>query len=114
MKPSYKNPSKLQRLGLSMLEIREATIQEDILTYLKWRQIPAWPTHSTKNHAETPGMADIIGVMKSGRFLAVEVKSEGGIVGELQQRWLEVVHFSGGLVVLARCVEDVQKAIDGV
>jgi len=99
-------------LGLSLPEIREATIQLDILMYLKWRQIPAWPTHSTRNHPETPGMADVLGILKGGRLLAIEVKAEGGVVSEVQQRWLEQVHFSGGLVILAQSIEDVQRAID--
>jgi hypothetical protein len=99
-------------LGLSLPEIREATIQLDILTYLRWRQIPAWSTHSSRNHPETPGIADIVGMLPGGRFLAIEVKSEEGIVSEAQQRWLEQVHFSGGLVILAHCIEDVQRAID--
>lgn len=103
---------KPARLGLTLPEIREATIQSDILDYLRWRGIPAWPTHSSRNHPETPGMSDIVGVLKCGRMLAIEVKSEGGVVSEAQQRWLEQVHFSGGLVILAHCIEDVQKAID--
>jgi hypothetical protein len=57
-------------------------------------------------------MADILGILKGGRLLAIEVKAEGGVVSEAQQRWLEQVHFSGGLVILAHCIEDVQRAID--
>jgi hypothetical protein len=99
-------------LGLTLPEIREATIALDILTYLKWRQIPAWPTHSTKNHPETPGMADILGILKGGRFMAIEVKSEGGVVSKVQREWLNRVRGCGALAMVARSVEDVQKAID--
>jgi len=100
-------------LGLTLPEIREATIQLDILTYLRWRQIPAWSTHSSRNHPETPGMADIVGMLPGGRFLAIEVKSEEGVVSKEQREWLNRVHAHGGLVILACSVEDVQKVIDG-
>jgi len=102
------------RLGLTLPEIREATIQDGILEYLAWRQIPAWPTHSTRNHPETPGMADVLGILKGGRFLAVEVKGEGGVLSQEQREWLNRVHAAGGFVILARSVDDVQRAIDGV
>ena len=100
-------------LGLTLPEIREATIQLDILTYLRWRQIPAWSTHSPRNHPETPGMADIVGMLPGGRFLAIEVKSEEGVVSKEQREWLNRLRCHGGLVVVARSVEDVQKVIDG-
>lgn len=101
-----------EHLGLTLPEIREATIELDILTYLRWRQIPAWATHSPRNHPETPGMADILGALEGGRLLAIEVKSEGGVVSKEQREWLDRVHRCGALAIVARSVEDVQKAID--
>lgn len=100
------------RLGLSMAEIRESTIQAEILQYLRWRRIPAWSTHSSRNRPETPGMADILGVLPGGRFLAIECKAEAGKASELQLDFMASVNAVGGLAFVARSVEDVQRAID--
>jgi len=101
-------------LGLSLPEIREATIQLDILTYLKWRRIPADPTHSTRNHPEVKGMLDIMAALPpTGRMCLLEVKSEDGIVSAEQEAIMKKYHAAGAMVAVVRCVEDVQRAIDG-
>jgi hypothetical protein len=59
------------------------------------------------------GSADLLGIIKpSGKFLAVEVKSATGRVSEQQQRFLDMVRDFGGVAVVARSVDDVERAIE--
>ena len=60
--------------------------------------------------ADINGVADIIGVLPGGRFLAVECKSVRGRQTEPQRAFQEAVEASGGLYVLARSVEDLKDA----
>ena len=53
------------------------------------------------------GSADIIGLLRGGRFLAIEVKSEIGRQSEQQKNFQKMIESFGGLYILARCVEDV-------
>jgi hypothetical protein len=57
------------------------------------------------------GSADIIGCMPDGRFLAVECKTEKGRVSESQREFLAGIKKSGGVAVVARCVEDVAEVL---
>lgn len=58
------------------------------------------------------GMADIMGILKDGRTLAIEVKSKTGHVHAHQQDFLEAIGAAGGLAFVARDVETVQRALD--
>lgn len=48
-----------------------------------------------------------------GRFVAIEVKSAGGRVGDHQRRFLEAVTREGGLAGVARSVEDAARIVAG-
>jgi hypothetical protein len=60
--------------------------------------------------ADINGVADIIGLLPGGRFLAVECKSGRGRQSPAQRAFQAMVEESGGLYVLARGVEDLAKA----
>ncbi len=96
----------------------QATVRA-ILQYLGARQILAWRMNvgAAVTGAEfnasprfvrfgVKGMADIIGIMPGGRFLAIEVKSRGGRPTVYQQAWLEQVARAGGLAFVARSVQE--------
>ncbi len=53
------------------------------------------------------GMSDIMGVLKDGRALAVEVKSARGRIEEHQLEFLKGINDAGGLGMVARSVDDV-------
>lgn len=53
------------------------------------------------------GIADVIGYLKTGQFLAVEVKAPDGTVAEHQEAFLAHVRAAGGVAFVARSVEDV-------
>jgi hypothetical protein len=99
--------------------MREADIQREILLHFGadprcriWRN----STGATINQGRVirfglVGSADILGVLKGGRFLAIEVKTPQGQQSQQQKRFEAMVTSMGGLYVLARCVEDVERAI---
>jgi hypothetical protein len=58
-----------------------------------------------------PGVSDIIGVLPGGRFMAIECKAPNGRLSEYQKEFLDQVEKMGGLVVVARSVEDLEKAL---
>lgn len=53
-----------------------------------------------------PGMSDIVGQMKDGRFLAMECKRRGEYPTEAQQRFLELVRDAGGVAGVVRSAQD--------
>ena len=48
------------------------------------------------------GISDILGVLPSGQFLAIEVKSRKGIVSPEQKVFLETIEKNNGLAIIAR------------
>jgi penicillin-binding protein-related factor A (putative recombinase) len=56
------------------------------------------------------GVADIIGIWK-GKPLAIEVKSATGRLSPFQKEFLEKWELAGGISIVARCIEDVEKAL---
>ena len=53
------------------------------------------------------GMSDIMGILKDGRTLAIEVKSRTGKIHEHQRAFLLTIHQAGGMAFVARSVDDV-------
>lgn len=58
-----------------------------------------------------PGCADIIGQLKDGRFLAIEVKSRTGRATEAQAAFLKRVATSGGVSGVVRSTGDLQALL---
>ena len=61
-----------------------------------------------------PGCPDIIGQLKDGRFLAVEVKRPAGSPKKHQFEFLAQVQANGGVAFVARRVEDVFLSLDSL
>jgi hypothetical protein len=57
------------------------------------------------------GLSDIIGQLKDGRLLAVEVKRPGGMPTAAQVEFLGLVDRSGGIAFVARSIDDVIAAL---
>jgi hypothetical protein len=57
------------------------------------------------------GCSDILGQLKDGRFLAVEVKRPGGMPTPDQAQFLARVVANGGVAFVARGVDDVMAAL---
>lgn len=106
-----------------MIEPSEKEIQDGILDYLRrvkhiycmrmnvgaMRTEHAGVTHFVRFGSK--GMSDIIGVMKGGRFLAIEVKRRGGRVSPEQREFIRQVNAEGGLAFVAYSLDDVIKMV---
>jgi len=94
----------------------ESIIQKSILEYLRLRGIYAWKANTTGIYQQktgryipvTKGIADILGIMPDGRFLAIEVKTNKGRLTIYQEAFLAEIEQRGGLAIVARSIEDVQ------
>jgi hypothetical protein len=63
----------------------------------------------------TDGTADFIGCLApDGRFFAIECKSLNGVQSSDQIVFQGAMEQRGGLYILARCVEDVRRALRSV
>ena len=103
------------------LPIREKTIENSILSWLKLRGFNVWKnptvgiydkqlgTYRRDNSIHRAiGAPDIIGVLPDGIFLGIEVKSETGRLSEHQKKFLGDIRFSNGIAFVARSIEDVE------
>ena len=59
-----------------------------------------------------PGCADITGVLKGGRRLEIECKSERGTLSPEQEAFGKRINHYGGLWLVARSLDDVRRALD--
>jgi hypothetical protein len=57
------------------------------------------------------GMSDIMGTLKDGRTLAIEVKSRTGRMRPGQEEFLQQIRDAGGVAGVCRSVEDAQKLL---
>jgi hypothetical protein len=93
----------------------EAPVLRSCLEYLRLRGVFCWrqnsgalvtPGGGFMRAADINGVADIIGLLPSGRFLAVECKSSRGRQSEAQRDFQAMVEGSGGLYIIARDIQD--------
>lgn len=106
----------------------EAAIQRAILEWLAWKHILAFRVNSGKvlvNYGgegstrmiklAPPGTADIIGITPdgTGRLLAIECKTRKGKQTPEQVEFEQRVTEQGGIYILARGVEDIERIIGG-
>lgn len=100
----------------------EKQIENTILNWLAWRGVYSWKVKTTgtydskrkvffKGHAlYRTGVSDIIGILPpNGRLFAIEVKSKKGIIQPNQKAFLEEIAKRGGLTLVARSLDDVEK-----
>jgi hypothetical protein len=98
----------------------EGQIKLSICQYLAARGVFFWvqqagkiPGRINRSKYLRNGISDILGVLRGGRALAIEVKAPKGVVSPEQEEFLALVNRSGGLGFVARSVEDVQKHLGG-
>jgi len=100
----------------------ETALLKAVLAALAWRRrdVEVWRNntggmHKGKNYIPFglgEGGADLVGVLRTGRFWAVELKTEDGRLSEAQRAWQARVAQMGGYVVTARTVSEVMRALD--
>ena len=103
-------------------QLPEKTIENNILIYLRGRQIFSWKvktvgTFDTKlgrfrkpSPLYLKGVSDILGLY-NGKMIAIEVKSKKGRLSEDQKLFLHNVNVNGGVGFVARSVEDVEERL---
>ncbi len=101
------------------MKLSESAILKVCLAYLHVRGIECWranvgsmtiPGTTRFVRFGKKGMPDIQGYMDDGRALFVEVKSATGRLRPEQVAFLERAERCGCVVVVARSVDDLQKA----
>ncbi len=58
-----------------------------------------------------PGISDILGFLKDGRFLAVEGKVGKNTPTEAQQEFIDRVRAAGGVGIIAYSIDDVERGL---
>lgn len=105
----------------------EADVQKAVLKALKYHPKVAWVGRYNSGTMEeqgatgdtryvtfnsVPGQSDLMGQMKDGRILAIEVKRPGGKPTERQAAFLALVARNGGVSGFACSVDDALSIID--
>lgn len=103
--------------------IREKVIENSILSWLAINRIFAFKVESIGVYDQRLGIyrlkhsihrklgiSDILGIYK-GKPLAIEVKSAQGRLSPHQKDFLEDWKKEGGIAIVAKCIEDVEKAL---
>lgn len=116
--PKKKKKTKKRQL----LAKKEVDIQKEILEFLWTKGIFAWRnntfsvydsktgTFRKKSKYELLGVSDILGIYE-GRPLAIEVKSQIGVLSENQSDFLKRFKENQGIAFMARSVKDTKKAL---
>lgn len=107
-----------------VLPIKEKVIENSILSFLKRNNIYCWKNESVgifdqkkgvyrrKNSIHRMnGVADILGILRGGKFLAIEVKSLRGRITEEQTAFLSSINAEGGIAFVARSIDEVAKQL---
>ena len=96
----------------------EKEIQKQIIDYLRLRRIPATrhqcgAAHHRGGHINMgeAGWPDIIACLPDGRFLGIEVKRKEGKLRPAQSERITELLGNNAAIVVARSVEDVEKAL---
>lgn len=78
-----------------------------------WRMNTGGFVNSYGHHVRfgKAGIADIIGIQRDGRWLAIECKLPGNVPTAEQSAFLDIVRMSGGKAIVATCVEDVKDEL---
>ena len=104
--------------------LKEKEIENLILEFLHLKGINCWKNQSVgiydsrrkvyrKNHNRyhRNGVSDIIGVLRDGKFLAIEVKTVKGRPTENQKSFIESVEKNNGIAFIARSIDDVIECL---
>ena len=101
---------------------KESEIQREILRYLQAWGIFAWKAGVGAARAEhkgkarfirfgEPGQPDIIGMLPTGQFLAIEVKRPGQRPTPLQQEFIRTVNRNNGLAFVSDSVQHTHETL---
>ena len=98
----------------------EAAALVEVLKALRTHPAVAWAERMNTGAAKVgnrfirfgwPGCPDVLGQLKDGRFLAVEVKAQAGRLRPEQSLFLERIRCAGGVAFVARDCRDVLRTL---
>ena len=101
----------------------EKVIENDILRFLNGIGVFCWKNQSVGvydparkvfrrkyNRYHINGTSDILGIYQ-GKPLAIEVKSDRGVVSDEQKKFIFLFKEHGGIAFVARSVDDVRREL---
>jgi RecB family endonuclease NucS len=91
--------------------VKESTLENDILQYLRYMGIMCWKTHDPKHRPCEMGIPDIMGCLGNGRLVAIEVKRPGKKASTLQSDFINKLQAYNALAFVATSLTDVQAGI---
>lgn len=102
----------------------ERVIESEILNWLHYKKIFCWKNVSggwfdpvrkrfrkQVSRFAINGTSDVLGVLKDGRFLAIEVKAKYGKASPEQLSFIDKINSSGGIAFIAKSVDDVSERL---
>jgi hypothetical protein len=103
---------------------RESDVLRQVLTLLRLRGVFSWRCNTTgvwdasrrvfRAHPGRRGVADVLGILPGGRFLAVECKGPRGRLTPEQSAFLDNVTKAGGVALVVRDVRELEQALDAL
>lgn len=112
----------MERTEPRILDRKEGAALVEVLQALRAHPAVAWCERMNSGVARMgdrfvrfgwPGCPDVLGQLKDGRLLGVEVKGQAGKLRPEQAVILERIRAAGGVAFVARDCRDVQRAFDG-
>lgn len=111
--------------------VKENDVVNAIFKYISiaYPQVRIWQNKTTGVYSEAKGcylmprsrfflrgVSDILGIIKGGRFLAIEVKSPNrkNNLSEDQKAFLDMINRMGGLAFVASSIDDVRERINAI
>jgi hypothetical protein len=113
----------LERTPPRILDRKEAAALVEVLQALRTHPAVAWCERMNSGAARMgarfvrfgwPGCPDLLGQLKDGRLLGVEVKSPAGKLRPAQVVFLERIRAAGGVAFLARDCRDVRRELQAL
>ena len=119
--PHHTNPVATVKQPNAPVEIPERDVLKEVLGALTYHPRVAWARRMNSGAAQIggrwvkfgfEGCPDIIGMLRDGRTLCVEVKRAGKNPTQEQVEFLGLVHRNNGLAFVARSAADARNALN--
>lgn len=113
----------LERTEPRRVDRKEAAALLEVLQALRAHPAVAWCERMNSGAARMgarlvrfgwPGCPDVLGQLKDGRLLGVEVKAPAGHLRPAQAVFLERIRAAGGVAFLARDCRDVRRELQAL
>ena len=92
-------------------ELSEAELQKETLKSLSKLGIYHWRNNTGRKHNlmfGVKGGGDILGLLKNGKFLSIEVKNRLGKQSPAQIKFMDIINKNNGLAVCIHTLEELE------